>query len=69
MPKLRGKTTKSWAITDPQLVSLSEDSAVLSYIQTQHTRNGQTFRARVTDTFVKQNGRWLVSAEQQTIMR
>ena len=63
------KTTKSWAITDPQLVSLSEDSATLSYIQTQHTRNGQTFRARVTDTFVKQNGRWLVSAEQQTIMR
>ena len=63
------RMTKSWTITDAQLVSLSGDSAVLSYIQTQHLRNGQTVRARVTDTFVKQNGRWLVSAEQQTIMK
>lgn len=63
------KTTKFWTITDAQLVSLSGDSAVLSYIQTQTLRNNQTFRARITDTFVKQNGRWLISAEQQTLIK
>jgi hypothetical protein len=63
------KITKSWKITDGELVSSSEDSAVLTYIQNQTLRNGQTFRARVTDTFVKRNGRWLVKSEQQTLMR
>jgi hypothetical protein len=61
--------TKFWKITDGQLVSLSEDSAVLTYIQHQTLRNGQTFRARVTDTFVKRNGRWLVKSEQQTLIK
>lgn len=63
------KRTKSWKITDAKLVSLSDDSAVLTYTQSQTSRGGQTVRARITDTFVKQNGRWLVSAEQQTILR
>ena len=63
------KRTKSWKITDAKLVSLSNDSAVLTYTQSQTSRNGQTARARITDTFVKQNGRWLISAEQQTILK
>lgn len=63
------KMTKFWTITDAQLVSLSGDTAVLSYIQTQTLRNNQTYRARITDTFVKQGGRWLVSAEQQTLIK
>jgi len=63
------KVTKSWKITDGELVSASEDSAVLAYIQNQTLRDGRTFRARVTDTFVKRNGRWLVKSEQQTLMR
>ncbi|MDQ2974779.1 MAG: nuclear transport factor 2 family protein [Acidobacteriota bacterium] len=65
----RDNMTKSWKITDAQLVSLSNDSAVLSYIQQQTLRNGRTFRARITDTFVKRDGKWLVSAEQQTLIR
>ena len=63
------KRTKSWKITDAKLVSLSDDSAVLAYTQSQTLRNGQTFRARITDTFVKENGQWLISAEQQTIIK
>lgn len=63
------KMTKFWTITDAQLVSLSGDTAVLSYIQTQTLKNNQTYRARITDTFVKQGGRWLVSAEQQTLIK
>lgn len=63
------KVTKSWKITDGELTSANEDSAVLSYIQHQTLRDGRTFRARVTDTFVKRNGRWLVKSEQQTLMK
>jgi len=63
------KLTKSWKITDGQLVSASVDSAVLNYIQHQTLKNGLTFRARVTDTFVKRNGRWLVKSEQQTVLK
>ena len=63
------KVTKSWKITDGELVSATEDSAVLTYIQSQTLKDGRTFRARVTDTFVKRNGRWLVKAEQQTLMK
>jgi hypothetical protein len=63
------KTTKQWKITDGQLVSATEDTAVLNYIQYQTLRNGRTFRARITDTFVKRNGRWLVKSEQQTLMK
>jgi hypothetical protein len=63
------KVTKSWKITEGELVSSSEDSAVLTYIQSQTLRDGRTFRARVTDTFVKRNGRWLVKSEQQTLMK
>jgi hypothetical protein len=63
------KTTKDWKITDGRLVSATEDTAVLTYIQQQTLRNGQTFRARVTDTFVKRNGKWLIKSEQQTLTR
>src|SRR6185503_17912924 len=63
------KVTKSWKISDGELVSATEDSAVLTYIQSQTLRDGRTFRARVTDTFVKRNGRWLVKSEQATLMK
>ncbi|HLN99157.1 MAG TPA: nuclear transport factor 2 family protein [Pyrinomonadaceae bacterium] len=63
------KITKSWKISDAQLVSLDKDSAVLSYIQSQTARNGRTARARNTDTFVKRDGRWLLKSEQQTLMK
>jgi hypothetical protein len=63
------RVTKSWKITDAQLVSLDEDSAVLSYVQSQTAKNGQTAHARITDTFVKRDGHWLVKSEQQTLMK
>ena len=63
------KLTKSWKISEGELVSLSKDSAVLTYIQSQTLKNGQTFRFRVTDTFVKEKGRWLIKSEQQTFLK
>jgi hypothetical protein len=63
------KRTKSWKIADAKLTSLSGDSAVLTYIQSQTFSNGQTYRARITDTFIKRDGRWLITAEQQTLVK
>jgi len=63
------KITKSWKITDGQVVSSNEDSAVLNYIQQQTLKDGRTFSARVTDTFVKRDGRWLIKSEQATLVR
>ena len=63
------RITKSWTITDAQLVSLDDDSAVLNYVQSQTSRSGRTARARVIDTFVRRDGRWLIKSEQQTLIR
>jgi hypothetical protein len=63
------KNIKSWKITEAQLVSFDGNSAVLSYVQTLTARNGRTASARITDTFVKKDGRWLVKSEQQTLMK
>ena len=63
------KITRSWTITEAQLVSLDDDSAVLNYVQTQTARNGRSARARIIDTFVRRNGRWLIKSEQQTLIR
>lgn len=65
----REKNIKSWSITEAELVSFSEDSAVLRYIQNVTLKTGQSGRARVTDSFVKKDGRWLVKSEQQTMIR
>jgi hypothetical protein len=63
------KVTKSWKITDGQIVSSDENSAVLNYTQQQTLKDGRTFSARVTDTFVKRDGRWLIRSEQATLVR
>jgi hypothetical protein len=63
------KNIKSWTITEAQLVSLDEESAVLNYLQSVTGRNGHTVRARVIDTFVRRDGRWQIKSEQQTLIR
>ena len=63
------KNIKSWSITDAELMSFSDDSAVLSYTQNVTLKTGQSGRARVTDSFVKKEGRWMIKSEQQTMIR
>ena len=63
------KNIKSWTLTEPELLSFSEDSAVLRYIQNVTLKTGQSGRARVTDSFIKKDGRWMVKTEQQTMMK
>ncbi|MGH9871170.1 MAG: nuclear transport factor 2 family protein [Pyrinomonadaceae bacterium] len=63
------KNLRSWTITEAQLVSLDDESAVVNYLQSVTARNGRTARARVIDTFVRRDGRWQVKSEQQTLIR
>lgn len=63
------KNIKSWTLTDAELVSASGDSAVLKYVMGVVLKTGQSGKARVTDTFVKKDGRWMIRSEQQTLIR
>ena len=63
------KDIKSWKISDAELISFSDDTAVLRYTQKVTLKNGRSGSARVTDSFVKKDGRWLINNEQQTRMR
>jgi hypothetical protein len=65
----REKNIRGWAITDAELVSASETEAVLRYVLNVTLKTGQSGRAKVTDSFVKQNGNWLIQSEQQTLIK
>jgi hypothetical protein len=60
---------KSWKMDKIELVSHDETTAVVRYIQIVTLKTGQTGKARVTDTFVKKDGRWLVKSEQATMIK
>jgi hypothetical protein len=63
------KTIRNFSITEPDLMSYSEDSAVMAYTLNVTLKTGQSGKARVTDSFVKRDGRWLIRSEQQTMIR
>lgn len=65
----REKNIRGWAITDGELVSATEDAAVLRYVLNVTLKTGQSGRAKVTDTFVKRDGKWLIQSEQQTLIK
>ena len=60
---------KSWKMEKMELVSHDDNSAVMQYTQIVTLKTGQTGKARVTDTFVKKDGKWLVKSEQQTMIK
>ena len=62
-------TIKSWKMDKMELVSHDDNSAVMQYTQIVTLKTGQTGTARVTDTFVKKDGKWLVKSEQQTMIK
>jgi len=63
------KTIRSFSITEEELLSFSEDSAVLKYTLSVTLKNGRSGKAKVTDSFVRKNSEWLLKSEQQTMMR
>ena len=63
------KSIRSWALTDIELASADEKSAVLRYMLNVTLKSGQSGRARTVDTYINENGRWLLKSEQQTIIK
>jgi hypothetical protein len=63
------KSIKAFSITDADLLSFSDDAAVLTYTQNVTLKTGQSGSAKVTDSFVKKDGRWLVKSEQVTMLK
>ena len=63
------KAVKSFEIVDDKLISFDENSAVLTYTLKVFGKNGRSAKAATTDTFVRQNGEWLLKSEQQTLLR
>lgn len=60
---------KEVKISDPELLSFSEDSAVLRFTELVKAKNGRSAKVRITDSFVKKDGKWLIKSEQQTLMK
>lgn len=63
------KAIRSWTITEPELTTLTDDTAVLKYLLTVTVKNGRSGKARITDTFAKKDGKWLLKSEQQTMVK
>lgn len=63
------RVIKDFDITDETLVTLDGNTAVLTYTLKVYAKNGRSARAGTTDTYVRQNGRWLLKSEQQTLLK
>ncbi len=63
------RAIRSFEISNEDLVSLDESSAVLTYTLKVTAKNGRSARAATTDNYVKQDGKWLLKSEQQTLLR
>jgi hypothetical protein len=63
------RNIRSFEILDEQLLSYEGTSAVLTYTIKLTGRNGRTARAKFTDTFEQEDGRWLLKSQQQTLLK
>lgn len=63
------RTIKSWSITEADLTTLTDDTAVLKYLLSVSLKNGRSGKARITETFARKNGNWLLRSTQQTMVR
>lgn len=63
------RTIKSWTITEADLATLTDDTAVLKYLLSVTLKNGRSGKARITDTFMRKDDRWLLRSEQQTLVK
>lgn len=63
------KGIKSLDVSEPELQSADENAAVLQYVLRVTGKNGRSIKARVTDSYVKKDGEWMLNRQQQTIMK
>jgi hypothetical protein len=55
--------TTTFSVDKPELVSGDENTAVLRYILTISPEYSEPDRVRVTETYVRQNGRWMLKSQ------
>ena len=63
------ETSQPWShfeISDPRVVSLTDDSAVLVYSVVAQREEEETFTAIASSTFVRQQGAWRLAFHQQS---
>ncbi len=63
------RSIRSWTITEAELATLTDDTAVMKYLLSMTLKNGRSGKARITDTFAMTDGKWLLRSEQQTLVR
>lgn len=63
------KSIKSWNLTETELTTLTEDTAAMKYLLSLTLKNGRSGKARVSETFVKKNGEWLLRSTHQTMVK
>ncbi|MEQ1605787.1 MAG: nuclear transport factor 2 family protein [Pyrinomonadaceae bacterium] len=63
------RAIKTFDISNENLVSLDESTAVLTYTLKVTAKNGRSARAATTDTYVKKDGKWMLKSEQQTLLK
>jgi hypothetical protein len=63
------RTIRSWTISEADLTTLTDDTAVLKYLLSLTLKNGRSGKARITETFVRKNGEWLLRSTQQTMVK
>ncbi len=64
-----GNVLKDFAITDERLVSLGDSGAVLSYTLVVFLPGGHSTGIDTIDTYVRQNGKWMLKSQQQTVRK
>jgi uncharacterized protein DUF4440 len=55
-----------YALNDPQVIPLSEDSGIVVYEMTQQRRGQEKFAAAISSVYARRNGRWQMTYHQQT---
>ena len=56
----------SFELTDPRVVALTDDSAVLVYAAKAQREGQDPYAATISSTFVRRQGQWLLAFHQQT---
>jgi hypothetical protein len=63
------KNIRSLDVSEAELQSADENGAVLQYVLRVTGKNGRLVKARITDSYVKQDSEWMLKRQQQTIMK
>ena len=63
------KGFRTLTITEPELMSFTDTTAVMKYVLKVVMRNGRSGRVAITNSYVKKDGGWLLKTEQQQLLK